>query len=126
MGLLRWENFTTNLGFLFRTKFNTKLRDSKYLLSVALLYVFPMKNISNAASRFPILYSTKLPPEGEASIQALIGIFLWEIRSGVLPGSLIEVSSLNGNLFRYGEAKLRVLRMLHQLLNFVSKQVSYC
>jgi len=27
-----------------------------------------VKNISNANSRFPILYSTKLPPEGEASV----------------------------------------------------------
>ena len=42
------------------TKFHSKLRDSQYLLSDALLYVFPVKNISNANSRFPILYSTRL------------------------------------------------------------------
>jgi hypothetical protein len=57
-GFLRWEIFTSNLGFFFHTKFHTKLRDSEYLLSDTLLYVFPVKNISNATSRFPILYST--------------------------------------------------------------------
>jgi len=61
-----------------------------------------VKNISNANSRFPILYSTKLPPEGEASVPEL------------------QVDYHGGNPFRYDEAKLRVLRMLHQLLNFVS------
>ncbi len=30
-------------GSLFHTKFHTKLRDSEYLLSDALLYVFPAK-----------------------------------------------------------------------------------
>jgi len=61
-----------------------------------------VKNISNANSRFPILYSTKLPPEGEASVPEL------------------QVDYHGGNPFRYDEAKLRVLRILHQLLNFVS------
>ena len=60
--------------FFFYTKFHSKLRDSQYLLSDALLYVFPVKNISNATSRFPILYSTKLPPEGEASVPASLEI----------------------------------------------------
>jgi hypothetical protein len=59
-GLLRWENLLLFSGFISHTKFHTKLRDSQYLLSDALLYVFPVKNISNANSRFPILYSTNL------------------------------------------------------------------
>jgi len=60
MVFLRWEIFTSNHGFFFHTKFHTKLRDSKHLLSDTLLYVFPVKNISNVTSRFPILYSTKM------------------------------------------------------------------
>jgi hypothetical protein len=57
-GFLRWELLLLISGFLSHTKFHTTLRDSEYLLSDALLYVFPVKNISNATSRFPILYST--------------------------------------------------------------------
>ena len=36
-----------------------KLRASRHLLSDILLYIFPVKNISNMSSRFPTLYSTK-------------------------------------------------------------------
>ena len=70
------------------TKFHSKLRDSQYLLSDALLYVFPVKNISNANSRFPILYSTKLPPEGEASVPELQNS-MEEIRSGMMKQSFV-------------------------------------
>ncbi len=34
------------------------MRVSRYLLSDILLYIFPVKNISNMSSRLPILYST--------------------------------------------------------------------
>jgi hypothetical protein len=36
------------------------LRVSRHLLSDILLYIFPVKNISNMSSRFPTLYSTNL------------------------------------------------------------------
>jgi len=59
-----------------------------------------VKNISNANSRFPILYSTKLPPEGEASVPDL------------------QADYHGGNPFRYDEAKLRVLRIFASAFEF--------
>jgi hypothetical protein len=75
-GIFKVGNFLLLLsGFLSHTKFLTKLRDSQYPLSDTLLYVFPVKNISNATSIFPILYSTIRVKSLKGCLKKLYNVF---------------------------------------------------
>jgi len=103
-GLLRWENFTSTLGFYFSHKISYE---------VAWFTVASFR-------RTPICFSSEKHFKCEFKISDSLFHQTSPWRRSIRPGAPEIDDYPGGNPFRYDEAKLRVLRILHQLLNFVS------
>ena len=89
MVFLRWEIFTSNLGFFFHTKFHTKLRDSKHLLSDTLLYVFPVKNFQVSHQDFRFF----IPPKW-SNLQDFLTALIYYVTHG---GFFIQTHNMAEN-----------------------------